>query len=181
MEKRQIVPPALLQIMLQRLCRQLIENHGSFPDSVLLGLQPRGTLLAGRLHRLLQEITGRNIPFGVLDTTFYRDDFRHSTTPLTANQTSVPFSIENKRVILIDDVLFTGRSVRAALDALNAFGRPAKVELLVLIDRAYSRDLPIEPTYTGKKVNSLATEKVRVIWAENQPEADSVWLFSSNA
>lgn len=178
MQKRLIVPHALLQIMLQRLCHQLIETHGDFSNTVLIGLQPRGKFLATRLHQLLQEITGQTIRLGLLDTTFYRDDFRRRENPHAANATSIDFIIENQRVILVDDVLFTGRSVRAALDAMIAFGRPASVELLVLIDRRYQRDLPIEANYVGQQVNSLATQKVAVEWeTEEKPEA-SIWLVS---
>ncbi len=178
MQKRLIVPHALLQIMLQRLCHQLIETHGDFSNTVLIGLQPRGKFLAIRLHRLLQEITGQTIRLGFLDTTFYRDDFRRRESPLAANATSIDFIIENQHVILIDDVLFTGRSVRAALDAMIAFGRPARVELLVLIDRRYQRDLPIEATYVGQKVNSLATQKVAVEWENEEKAEAAIWLVS---
>ena len=178
MQKRLIVPHALLQIMLQRLCHQLIEAHGDFSNTVLIGLQPRGKFLATRLHKLLQEITGQTIRLGLLDTTFYRDDFRRRESPLAANATAIDFIIENQKVVLIDDVLFTGRSVRAALDAMIAFGRPAAVELLVLIDRRYQRDLPIEATYVGQQVNSLATQKVHVAWETEENSEAAIWLVS---
>jgi pyrimidine operon attenuation protein/uracil phosphoribosyltransferase len=178
MQKRLIVSQALLQIMLQRLCHQLIETHGDFSDTVLIGLQPRGKFLAQRLHKLLEEITGQTIPLGFLDTTFYRDDFRRRESPHAANATSINFIIENRKVVLIDDVLFTGRSVRAALDAMIAFGRPAAVELLVLVDRRYQRDLPIEATYAGQHVNSLASQKVLVEWQNQEVEEDAIWLIS---
>ena len=155
-----------LNITVRRLCEQLIENHGKFTDSCILGLQPRGTLLAMRIHSMLQEQTGLTIPYGELDATFFRDDFRRREKPLKANATHVPFIIEDKKVILIDDVLYTGRSVRAALDAMTAFGRPSKVELLVLINRLYTRDLPIEPTYIGSHVNTISSQKVLVEWQE---------------
>ena len=178
MQKRLIVPQALLQIMLQRLCHQLIETHGDFSDTALIGLQPRGTQVAKRLHSLLQEITGQTIPLGFLDTTFYRDDFRRRESPAAATATSIDFLVENRNVVLIDDVLFTGRSVRAALDAMIAFGRPANVELLVLIDRRYQRDLPIEATYVGQYVNSLASQKVLVEWQNPETAEDAIWLIS---
>ena len=178
MQKRLIVSQALLQIMLQRLCHQLIETHGDFSNTVLIGLQPRGILLAKRLQGLLQEITGQTIPLGFLDTTFYRDDFRRRESPAAANATSIDFLVEGRNVVLIDDVLFTGRSVRAALDAMIAFGRPANVELLVLIDRRYQRNLPIEATYVGQYVNSLATQKVLVEWQNPETAEDAIWLIS---
>src|SRR5690606_1427635 len=114
------------------------------------GLQPRGIFLADRLAARLKEFVNRKIELGYLDITFYRDDFRRRESPLKANSTKIDFTIENKKVILVDDVLYTGRSVRAALDAMNAFGRPAKVELLVLVNRKYTRHIPVEPDYIGK-------------------------------
>jgi pyrimidine operon attenuation protein/uracil phosphoribosyltransferase len=114
---------------------------------------------------------------GYIDITFHRDDFRRREEPLRPNQTKVPFIIEDRKVILIDDVLFTGRSVRAALDAMTMFGRPRKVELLVLIDRLYSRDSPVEANYVGRKVNTLPSQKVLVELSE-QGKEDNIWLIN---
>lgn len=177
MQKRLILDGALLDITISRLGQQLIESHHYFEDSVILGLQPRGVLLANRIHQHLEQQTGRQIPLGQLDTTFYRDDFRRREKPIRANSTHVPFIIEDKRVILIDDVLYTGRSIRAALDAMIAFGRPRSVELLVLINRRYSRDLPIEPTYVGRNVNTMHSQRVLVEWQEAGAEKDQIWLI----
>ena len=177
MQKRLILDGPLLDITINRLCQQLIENHSQFEKSVILGLQPRGVFLANRIHQQLEIETGLKIPLGTLDTTFYRDDFRRREKPIRANSTNVPFIIEDKRVILIDDVLYTGRSVRAALDAMIAFGRPQSVELLVLINRRYSRDLPIEPTYVGRNVNTLHSQRVLVEWQEQGAEKDQTWLI----
>jgi pyrimidine operon attenuation protein/uracil phosphoribosyltransferase len=178
MQKRLILDNRQLDITISRLCQQLIENHDHFADSVILGMQPRGIFLAERINKRLKEIAGINLSVGYLDATFYRDDFRRRETPLRANATRIPFLIEGKKVILIDDVLYTGRSVRAALDAMNAFGRPAKVELLVLIDRKYTRDLPIEATYVGKQVNSIQTQRVLVEWTEQGSDQDHIWLVN---
>jgi len=156
MNRKLILSSPLLEITISRLCQELIENQISDIDTVLLGLQPRGVFFAERLAKALELETGKTFPLGKIDATFYRDDYRRRE-PLAPNTTEVPFIIENKRVILVDDVLATGRMVRAALDAMNAFGRPNKVELCVLIDRIYNRDIPIMPTYVGKKVNTLAT------------------------
>ena len=112
--------------------------------------------------------------YGKLDITFYRDDIRKEIH--VPNQTAINFSIEDKNVVLIDDVLYTGRTIRAALDALMDFGRPAKVELMVLIDRRYSRQLPIQPDYTGKAIDSIITQKVKVLWKEKD-EKDEVVLI----
>lgn len=167
-----------MAVMIQRLAYQLVENYDSFEDVVVIGLQPRGTVLAKRLHALIQAIQpNKVIPFGELDVTFYRDDFRRGDEPLTPNTNSIEFLIENKKVILVDDVLYTGRSIRAALDALTAYGRPAKVELAVLIDRRYARELPIEPDYTGEAVDTRAHDKVKVQWSEKDNE-DCVWLLT---
>lgn len=179
-QKKQIIDAPLLQVMLSRLCQQLIENHGQFEDTVLLGLQPRGIFLGERIRDRLQEITGEAVPLGYLDTTFHRDDFRRRSSPLAASTTKVPFLIEDKRVVLIDDVLYTGRTVRAAMDAMITFGRPSKVELLVLVNRKYSRHLPIEPDYIGRAVNTLDTQRIVVSWKE-QGQEEGVWLSNKQA
>ncbi len=175
-QKRLILSSPLLEIMTSRLCQQLIENHQDFSQSVVLGLQPRGIHLAERVVAELRERTGLKIPIGHLDATFYRDDFRRRDAPILPNKTNVPFLVEYKNVILIDDVVATGRMVRAAMDAMTAFGRPNRVELLVLIDRRYNRDLPIEPDYVGMKVNTLDSQRVLVEWKEQGFEADRIWL-----
>ena len=159
-----------LNITIHRLCHQLIENHDHFSNTVIIGLQPRGVYLASRIVECLKSIDLRHkgIEYGQLDITFYRDDFRRGTELLQASETNIETSLENKKVVLIDDVLFTGRTVRAALDALHDFGRPQSVELLVLIDRRLSRHVPIQPDYVGHKVDAVAQEKVSVEWGENE-------------
>ena len=160
-----------LQVMLNRLCCQLIENHNDFEDTVLIGLQPRGVNVVNRLVTLLEDqYQKKQLKSGYLDITFFRDDFRRRDEPLSANQTKIDFLVEDKNVVFIDDVLYTGRSVRAALDAIHSFGRPRKIELMVLIDRRFSRDLPIQPNYTGSRVDAIASEKVVVHWKENDGE-----------
>ncbi|GAA4445947.1 bifunctional pyr operon transcriptional regulator/uracil phosphoribosyltransferase PyrR [Nibrella saemangeumensis] len=176
-QKRLILSSPLLEIVISRLCQELIENHQQFDDSVVLGLQPRGIYLAERVVRELSRTLGKDIPLGYLDATFYRDDFRRRDTPLRPNTTHVPFLLEKKKVILIDDVISTGRMVRAALDAMTAFGRPGKIELLVLVDRRYNRDLPIKPDYIGKRVNTLESQRVLVEWTEQGAETDRIWLM----
>ncbi len=152
-----------LQLTIQRLSHQLIENHYPFTNSVIVGLQPRGIFLADRIVAAIREqYPSIQLPYGKLDITFYRDD-AHKELHI-ANQTTIDFDIENKNVILIDDVLYTGRTIRAAMDALVDFGRPAKVELLVLVDRRFNRQLPIQPDYTGKAIDSILSQKVTVDW-----------------
>ncbi|WP_291721148.1 bifunctional pyr operon transcriptional regulator/uracil phosphoribosyltransferase PyrR [Bernardetia sp.] len=178
--KRLLFSSDLLDLTVSRLCEQLIENYSDFSDTVLLGIQPRGTLFAERIHKRLETRLNKKIPFGKLDVTFYRDDFRRRDEPLKANMTDVPFVIENKKVILIDDVLYTGRTISAAMSAMAAFGRPKKVDLLVLIDRKYTRDLPIAPNYTGKTVNTILSEHIEVEWTQEGAKEDKIWLISEN-
>ncbi|MEQ8910054.1 MAG: bifunctional pyr operon transcriptional regulator/uracil phosphoribosyltransferase PyrR [Vicingaceae bacterium] len=165
--KRLILNETQVELTIKRLCYQLIENHNDFSNTVLIGLQPRGIYLAKRIQEALQAILNKEkIHLGSLDTTFFRDDFRRRDNPIIPNKTQIDFIIENKNVILIDDVLYTGRTIRAGLDAMLAYGRPDLVELLVLVDRRYSRHLPIEPNYTGTTVDSVASERVEAIWKE---------------
>ena len=156
MSKKVLLNSKEIEIILHRLACQLIENHNNFSETVLIGLQPRGSFLAKRLGDILKnEYKIKNVNLGLLDITFYRDDFRRREEPLEATNTQIDFLIENKNVVLIDDVLFSGRSVRAALTAIQSYGRPKNVELLVLIDRRFSRHLPIQPTYKGRQVDAI--------------------------
>lgn len=177
MQKKLILDADLLHVTIDRLCQELIENHADFSTTVLLGLQPRGIFLAERVHDKLVKACKRDIPLGYLDTTFHRDDFRRREEPPKASETRVPFLIEGKNVVLIDDVLYTGRTVRAALDAMIAFGRPEKVELLVLIDRKRTRELPISADYVGQYVNTLDTQKVLVELDDNHKH-NRIWLIN---
>lgn len=181
MQKKLLLSSKQLDITIQRLCHQLIENHQQFDNTVIIGLQPRGVFLANRITKGLEKILKKEIPLGYLDITFFRDDFRRREKPAKANATHMPFIVEDKSVILIDDVLFTGRSVRAALDAMTAFGRPRMVELLVLINRKYTRNLPIEPNYIGRNVNTIQSQRVTVEWTETGAKNDSIWLENKPA
>lgn len=167
-----------INIILHRLACQLIENHTSFENSVLIGIQPRGVFLADRIQKILQEeYSIKKVLLGKLDITFYRDDFRRSSKPLEANKTNIDFVVEDKRVVFIDDVLYTGRSIRAALTAIQSFGRPKDIELLTFIDRRFSRHLPIQPDYNGRQVDAINEEKVKVHWKENEGE-DAVYVMN---
>jgi pyrimidine operon attenuation protein / uracil phosphoribosyltransferase len=164
LENKVLLSSQKLSIILQRLSFQLYEQHGDLSKTVIIGLQPRGVHFAQVIWEGVKNISGRqNIPFGILDTTFHRDDFRRGE-PLKPERTSIDFLIEGKNVVLIDDVLYTGRSVRAAMDALTNYGRPNKVELMVLVDRRYSRELPIDPNYVGSKVDTRAKDRVKVFF-----------------
>lgn len=177
MEKQVILNSRHVKLTLNRLCYQLIESHNDFSETVLIGLQPRGIHVVTRLKKQLEEILGKSVTCGNLDITFYRDDFRRREKPIIPSATNIDFVIENKKVVLIDDVLFTGRTIRSGLDALLAFGRPKKVELLTLIDRRFNRDLPIQADYVGKSVDTLSSERVSVEWQEIEGE-DKVVLFT---
>jgi pyrimidine operon attenuation protein/uracil phosphoribosyltransferase len=178
MQKRTLLDGKKFQITIKRLCHQLIENHTDFSNTVLIGIQPRGSYFADRVKQELSEILkNKDIRKGNLDITFFRDDFRRKDGIVSANSNTIDFIIEGCNVILIDDVLWTGRTIRAALDALLAYGRPAKVELMVLIDRRFSRHVPIEPDYIGQQVDSMDSQMVKVSWKETEGE-DKVILLS---
>jgi pyrimidine operon attenuation protein / uracil phosphoribosyltransferase len=180
MEKQVILDEQQVLLTMNRLAYQLIENHNDFSSTVLIGLQPRGIHVLERLKAILERITGHSVTCGQLDITFYRDDFRRRERPLIPSVTNIDFSIENKKVVLIDDVLYTGRTIRSGLDAMLAFGRPVRVELLVLIDRRLQRDLPIQADYIGKAVDTLDSERVSVEWSSTEG-ADKVVLFTPDS
>jgi pyrimidine operon attenuation protein/uracil phosphoribosyltransferase len=165
-----------IDVLLNRLTCQLLEFHGDFTNTLLIGLQPRGIYLLDRIVKLLNNQYGiKNIKIGKLDTTFYRDDFRRSEKIHFAKVTEIDFEVEGRKIVLIDDVLFTGRSIRAALTAIDYYGRPSVIELLVLIDRRFSRHLPIQPDYLGVQIDTIEGDKVRVEWKSNKKN-DCVYI-----
>lgn len=180
MEKKLILDHRQLLLTIKRLCYELVENHDDFTNTAIIGLQPRGVYPARLIKDYIGEITGnKKLLYGELDSTFYRDDFRRSKEILVPSELKIDFDIEDKRVVLVDDVLYTGRSVRSALDALLAFGRPRKAELLTIIDRRYQRETPIAPDYVGRVVDTRATnDKVKFEWEENNFK---VWLLTNQA
>ena len=172
---KSILTEQQVALSIKRLAHQILENHLHLENAVLIGIQPRGIYVSDRIVNELKNIqTISKINYGKLDITFYRDDVRKELK--IANQTDIPFSIENKNVVIIDDVLWTGRTTRAALDALLDFGRPAKVELCVLIDRRFSRELPITADYVGRTIDTFPSQKVKVYWKEKD-ERDEVVLI----
>ncbi|WP_298367788.1 bifunctional pyr operon transcriptional regulator/uracil phosphoribosyltransferase PyrR [uncultured Lutibacter sp.] len=179
MSKKNLLNSKEIHIILHRLACQLIENHDDFKNTVLIGIQPRGIYLAERLVSILKnDYNIKSINLGQLDITFYRDDFRRRGEPLEANKTNINFTVENKNIVFIDDVLYSGRSIRAALTAIQSFGRPSDIELLVLIDRRFSRHLPIQPDYRGRQVDVINKERVTVNWKENNGE-DAVYITNN--
>lgn len=164
---------------IDRLCYQIIERHDSFENTCLIGIQRQGAFLSSRIHKRLIELNKKGPAFhGKLDITFFRDDFRKDNKILQAQETEIDFLIENRKVILVDDVLYTGRTIQAGLQALSNFGRPAGVELLVLIDRRFNRHLPIQANYTGLKVDALHEAYVKVELAEVEGK-DRVLFFDA--
>jgi pyrimidine operon attenuation protein/uracil phosphoribosyltransferase len=164
-----------LGLTIQRLSHQLLENHLSFQDLVIIGIQPRGIFFSDRIvQQINEQIKPAKITYGKLDNTFYRDDVRQGLH--TLNQTDMLFSVENKTVILVDDVLYTGRTIRASMDALLTFGRPAKVELCILIDRRFSREVPIQADFVGRSIDTIITQRVKVLWKERDGKEEVVLL-----
>lgn len=179
MASKILISEKKLEIILNRLCHQLKEKHGDFSRTILVGLQPRGTLLLDRLSEILNRQGFTNLKLGKLDTTFFRDDYRRTETPLRANKTEMNETVEGMNIVFIDDVLFTGRSIRSALTAIDTYGRPNSIELLVLIDRRFSRHLPIQPDYLGVQIDALQGDRVRVVWS-NKSDQNIVYLEKSN-
>jgi len=177
---KKILNASKLSLILNRLASQLFENHNNFSDAVIIGIQPRGKLLSIKLKELIEKnYKTPKINIGFLDVTFFRDDFGRNNKILSANKTSINFIIEDKVVILVDDVLYTGRSIRSALTALQSFGRPKKVELLTLVDRRFSRHLPIQPDYCGIQVDSINNQRLTVKWKGIDGE-DAVYIYRKN-
>ena len=167
MNKRELLNKKEIEITIERLCQQLIENHSDFKETVIVGVQPRGTFLSKRIISQLELLVSPDlIQNGNIDISFYRDDLMRRSEPIVPEVMDMDFSVEGKNVVLVDDVLYTGRSIRSAIDALMAFGRPNTVELLVLINRRFSRHLPIQPNYVGRTIDAIDSERVIVEWEE---------------
>ncbi|MBU6342602.1 MAG: bifunctional pyr operon transcriptional regulator/uracil phosphoribosyltransferase PyrR [Bacteroidetes bacterium] len=172
-----VLNSARFALTIERLCHQLMEDWGDFSNACIIGIQPRGVMVSNRIVHRLIELTGNaKIDYGKLDITFYRDDFRMEGGPLAPHPNEINFIVANKRVLLIDDVLYTGRTIQAALAALQHYGRPASVELLVLVDRRFNRHLPIQADYIGASVDAVDEAYVRVRWQEIHGE-DKILLF----
>ena len=173
--KRIILEHQQVDLILTRICHQLVEDHGDFSNTAILALQPKGTPFGKALAKRLEQLFSIKTTYGELDTTFHRDDFRRSDKILIPNEVNIDFDIENKRIILVDDVLYTGRSIRAALDAVNDYGRPASVQLVTLINRKYKREVPIQPDCVGENVDSRTDDYVKVEWEQDKCK---VWIIT---
>ena len=159
---RTILDEKQLLYIIQRLAHQLIENHSDFSNSIIIGVQPRGIELCHIIHEIIEKKLGKRVQKGTLDISMHRDDIHLHGTSLSIGRTDIPCSLDEKNIILIDDVLYTGRTIRAALDTLMDYGRPKDIELLVLIDRRLYRNVPIQAKYVGKSIDSIQKEKVKV-------------------
>ena len=165
-------------LTIDRLCHQLIEKYDTFDNTCLIGIQEGGVPLSNRIHGRLKEILGiSDIQFGKLDITFYRDDFRIREKPLKASKTDLEFSLDDQNVVLMDDVVYTGRTIHAAMTALNDFGRPRQVQLVAMVDRRFNRHLPIQSNYIGLTMDALDQAYVKVEWAEKEGQ-DRILMFS---
>ena len=166
-EQKELLSHKEIDVTIKRLSQELVENHQDFTNTVIIGVQPRGVFLSNRIIKSLNNrFNNIKIKSGSIDISFYRDDLRRKEEPIVPMKTDIDFIIEDKNVILIDDVLYTGRTIRSAIDAIITLGRPKSIELLVLVSRNFSRHLPIQPDYIGKKINVLESEKVIVKWEE---------------
>ncbi len=180
MKRKKLLDKFTLDVLLNRLSCQLIENHFDFQNSILIGLQPRGVFVLSKLvEKLKDKYFIQNLKYGKLDTTFFRDDFRSKREQPKASFSHIDFDIENKRVVLIDDVLYTGRSIRAALIAIESYGRPDKIELLTLINRRFTRHLPIQPDYVGLNVDTIQNDRVNVNLQQSNVE-DAVYILKDD-
>ncbi|SUZ95982.1 uncharacterized protein METZ01_LOCUS48836 [marine metagenome] len=176
MQKKVLLNSNQIDIIINRLVCQLIENHTDFNDTVLIGLQPRGIYLLDKIIDVFsKKYTNKKIIHRNLDYTFFRDDFRRGEKTINPKSSNIDISIENKKIVLIDDVLFTGRSIRAAMSSIDSYGRPKSIELMVLIDRRFKRELPIEANYFGAKIDTIKGDKVSVIWGKEK-DNDVVYI-----
>lgn len=172
MNSKIIIDSLQISLIIKRLAYQIVEDNPDLANTAFIGIQPRGTWFSKRLVEEVNKVYGKEATFGLLDITFYRDDVRQGI--LVPNKTEIFFSLEGRNVVLIDDVLYTGRTTRAALDALLDFGRPARVELCVLIDRRFTREFPIAADYVGLTIDTILSQKVKVLWQENDAKDEVV-------
>ncbi len=164
-----------IQRAVTRIAHEILEHHKGVENVCLIGIRTRGVLLAERLRDAIKNIEGQDVPVGILDITLYRDDLTLISHQPVVHETLIDFDISDKKIILVDDVLFTGRTIRAALDALVDFGRPQSIELAVLVDRGH-RELPIRADYVGKNIPTTLEQNVKVILKESDGTNDEVVL-----
>ena len=160
---------------LQRIAHEIIERNPQLTHVVLAGIPSRGVEIAQRIAAFIHQIRKINVETGVIDVAMYRDDVGMRSELPIVRESKLPLPLEERTVVVVDDVLYTGRTVRAAMDAINSFGRPSRIQLAVLIDRGH-RELPIRPDYVGKNLPTSGNEKVKVQLQETDEKPDAVWL-----
>ena len=181
-EKATILDAKAMRRAIRRVAHEIVEVNKGTESIVVVGIQRRGVSLARAIVDSIREAEGVEVSFGTLDITFYRDDLSTLGPVPKVGKTDLSFDVNDKHIVLVDDVLFTGRTIRAAMDALLAHGRPSTIELAVLVDRRFRRELPIEPKYVGRSVDSLDSQRVKVIWAQHDGEGeDRVELINPTA
>ncbi|MCL4120743.1 UNVERIFIED_CONTAM: hypothetical protein GTU68_025551 [Idotea baltica] len=163
---------------IKRLCHELIEEYDQFDNTCIIGIQDRGAILSDRVMEELKDLVESPIEYGKLDISFHRDDYRRRGTVIAPSPTEMDFIVEGKRVLLIDDVLYTGRSVHAAMTALQQFGRPQSIELLTFVDRRFNRHFPIQADYFGIRVDAIDDAYVKVEWKAHQGK-DQIKFFAN--
>ena len=175
----QVMDGVRMSRALTRIAHEILERNRGLDEIALVGIRTRGVPIARRIAHALKEINGDDVPTGALDITLYRDDLmRHAVGPQPlVRRTEIPYSIDDRKILLVDDVLYTGRTIRAALDALIDFGRPRAIQLIALVDRGH-RELPIRPDYVGKNLPTARGERIQVQLVEVD-EVDAVLLVSS--
>ncbi|MFC1733049.1 bifunctional pyr operon transcriptional regulator/uracil phosphoribosyltransferase PyrR [candidate division KSB1 bacterium] len=172
-----LLDKAALDKTIERIVNEILEKRSNLSKTAIIGMQTRGVHIAKRLAEKIRRIRGVSPDLGVLDVTFYRDDFRTRLKQPKVQITDIPFTIDDTNLILVDDVLYTGRTIRAALNALMDFGRPSRIDLVVLIDRG-NRELPIEPNFVGEKSKTLPSEEIQVRIEEIDGE-DGVYIIEA--
>lgn len=175
-KEKQILDSEGVRRALTRIAHEILERNKGTKDLVLIGIRTGGAHLAQRLQREIRSIEKTEIPLGIVDITFYRDDLSERGPQVKVQETDIPFDITGKKVVLVDDVLYTGRTIRAALDALIDFGRPRSIQLAVLADRGH-RELPIKPDYVGKNVPTSQSERIEVRLKEDGNSEDEVVIL----
>lgn len=175
-QKKIIMDSKKLNQTINRMVNEILEKVDDLDNLLIVGLQTRGVFIAKRIIEKIKNIEQIEIPLGIIDISLYRDDFYEKTTDLTLKETNLPFSLDDKHILLVDDVLYTGRSVRAAIECLIDFGRPQSIKLAVLIDRGH-RELPIQPDIVGKSFITRQNEEIISVKLEEIDNFDSVFLI----
>ncbi len=178
MKEKTLLSSKDLEIKTTKIVHEILEDNNDNNDIAIVGIKTRGEYLGRRIVEEINTIEKKEIPFGTLDITLYRDDLRNNLALPELKETNIPFNVENKTIILVDDVLFTGRTIRAAIDAVMDFGRPANIKLAVLVDRGL-RELPIQADYIGLSIETVSSQKIKVFLKEKDKKDKVVLLYNN--